>query len=196
MLLRRTLTVALLLAIMLGVSACKKKKPVLPPVQATAPTITQPAPQTPGPPPPVNVEPSRPMPTPGEVVASSAPAKPAPKPKTHIARKTIPPPPPEAPKKTVVENETTQNQQDNQLTASISRDAAIQQRVDTVQLINATENTLRGITRQLNSDEQAMVQHIRSFIKQSQTAMSEGDLERAKNLAFKANQLSNELAKK
>jgi hypothetical protein len=109
-------------------------------------------------------------------------------------RKTVPPPPPEPPKKTV-DNGGTQNQS-GQLTASVNRDQALHQQVDTAQLITTAENTLRGLTRQLNNDEQAMVQHIRSFIKQSQTATSEGDLERAYNLAFKARQLSDELVKK
>jgi hypothetical protein len=120
--------------------------------------------------------------------------KPAPKPKTHITRKTVPPPPPEPPKK-AVENSSTQNQS-GQLTASVNRDQALHQQVDTVQLITAAENTLRNITRPLNSDEQAIVQHIRSYIKDSQTATNAGDLERAYNLAFKAHQLSDELIKK
>jgi hypothetical protein len=68
--------------------------------------------------------------------------------------------------------------------------------VDTAQLITTAENTLRGINRQLNTDELAMVQHIRSYIKDSQTASNEGDLQRAYNLAFKARQLSDELVKK
>jgi hypothetical protein len=196
MLQRRTLTTIALLAILLGTSACKKKKPVLPPQQATAPTIVRPAPDptSPGPPPPVTVEPSRPMPTPGEATATVSAEKPAPKPKTRVTRKTVPPPPVEPPKKTV-ESASTPNQS-GQLTASVTHDEALHQKLDTAQLINTAETTLRGITRQLNTDEQAMVQHIRSFIKQSQTATSEGDLERAYNLAFKAHQLSDELIKK
>lgn len=195
MLHRRTLTIIAILATLLGASACKKKKPPLPPPQATAPTITRPAPDStsPGPPPPVSVEPSRPLPTPGEANEISV-QKPAPKPKTHITRKTVPPPPPEPPKKTVENNGAPT--QSGQLTASVTHDQALHQKLDTVQLINTAENTLRGINRQLSNDEQAMVQHIRSFIKQSQTATNEGDLERAYNLAFKAHQLSDELVKK
>lgn len=195
MLRRRTLTIIALLATLLGASACKKKKPPVPPPQATAPTISRPAPDStsPGPPPPVSVEPSRPLPTPGEAATVSV-QKPAPKPKTHIiTRKTVPPPP-EPPKK-AAENSGTQNQS-GQLTASVTHDQALHQKLDTTQLIATTENTLRGINRQLSNDEQAMVQHIRSFIKQSQTATGEGDLERAYNLAFKAHQLSDELVKK
>jgi hypothetical protein len=197
MLLRRTLTIVVILAALLGASGCKlrKKKPPLPP-QATAPTMKPAPPPTdnPGPPPPVSVEPSRPMPTPGEATTTAAVQKPAPKPKTHITKKTVPPPPLEPPKP--VENASKPPAQQGQLTASVTQGQALQQRVDTAQLISTTENTLRVLTRQLSTDEQAMVQHIRSFIKQSQTATTEGDLERAYNLAFKARQLSDELVKK
>ncbi len=200
MLLRRTVTVIAILAALLGASGCtfKKKKPPVPPVQATAPTIkpTPPPSDNPGPPPPVSVEPSRPMPTPGEATTTASVQKPAPKPKTHITRKTVPPPPLEPPKTTTVDNASKAPAQQGQLTASVAQSQALQQRVDTTQLITTTENTLRGITRQLSTDEQAMVQHIRSFIKQSQTATTEGDVERAYNLAFKARQLSDELVKK
>ncbi len=198
MLLRRTFTAAALLALLLGASGCKfgKKKPPVPPPQATAPTLKpQPQPSdNPGPPPPVSAEPSRPLPTPGEATANAELEKPAPKPKTHVARKTVPPPAPEPPKKTV-ENAGTAPAQQGPLTASITHDQALSRRIDTEQLISTTENKLRSITRQLNTDEQAMVQHIRSFINQSQKATTEGDVERAYNLAFKAHQLSDELVK-
>ncbi len=199
MLLRRTLTAAALLALLLGASGCKfgKKKPPVPPPQATAPTLkpSLPPSDNPGPPPPIASEPARPLPTPGEATENAQVQKPAPKPKVHIARKTVPPPPPEPPK-TTVENAGKTPTQQGQLTASVTQGQAIQRRLDTTQLINTTENTLRSITRQLSTDEQAMVQHIRSFIKQSQDATGEGDLERAYNLALKARQLSDELVKK
>jgi hypothetical protein len=63
-------------------------------------------------------------------------------------------------------------------------------------LLEATENNLRGLSRSLSSDEQATVQHVRAYINQSQKATSDGDLERAYNLALKAHLLSDELAKK
>jgi hypothetical protein len=52
------------------------------------------------------------------------------------------------------------------------------------------------VTRSLSNDEQAMVAHIRSYMKQSQNATGDGDLERAYNLALKARLLSDELVKK
>jgi hypothetical protein len=193
--LNRTLATLALLTLLMGASACKKKKPKVPPPQATAPTITVPVPTNPGPPPPISVEPSRPLPTPGETTENAEIEKPAPKPKTHVARKTVPPPPKpaEQPKPPVAQNN--QNSQ-GQLTASMGHGEALQQKLDTAQLITNAENTLRSINRQLNNNEQAMVQHIRSFIKQSQDATTDGDLERAYNLAFKARQLADELIKK
>jgi hypothetical protein len=200
MLLRRTLTAAALLALLLGASGCKfgKKKPPVPAPQATAPTLkpSLPPSDNPGPPPPVASEPARPMPTPGEATENAQVQKPAPKPKTHVARKTVPPPPPVEPPKATVDSAGKTPTQQGQLTATVTQGQALQQRVDTAQLISTTENALRSITRQLSTDEQAMIQHIRSFIKQSQTASNEGDIERAYNLALKARQLSDELVKK
>jgi hypothetical protein len=193
---QRTLAIVALLAILLTASACKqKKKPPVPPPAAVAPTITEPPPTNPGTPPPVSAEPSRPLPTRGESTEAAEVERPIPRPKNHVARKTVPPPPAPEPAKKPTVASGGQNPS-GQLTASISRGDSLQQKLDTAQLINTAENTLRGITRPLSSDEQALVQHIRSFINQSQTATKEGDLDRAYNLAFKAHQLSDELAKK
>ena len=193
----------LVAAIVLGGSGCelrKKKAPDLP-KQAQAPSMPmQPPPMTtsPGPPPPATVEPSRPLPTPGEVATQTTPELP-PKPK-HVAKRP-------APKRTVVDNTPgptepapaptqPQQQQPAQLTASVSHNEALHQRADTLDLIDKTESRLRGINRTLSDDEQAMVAHIESYIKQSKAATNDGDLERAYNLALKARLLSDELVKK
>jgi outer membrane biosynthesis protein TonB len=186
---------ALTLAIMLGASGCKlKKKPPSLPPQAQAPVMkppSQPQPTQPGPPPPVTVEPSRPLPTPGEVASEAPPAAP-PKPK-HVAKKTVPPP-----KKPVAEAapppQPQQQPPANQgLTASIGQNDAARQ---TQQLLDETENLVRGLNRSLSDDEQAIVAHIRSYVQQSRTAMTDGDYERAHNLAIKAHLLADELVKK
>lgn len=65
----------------------------------------------------------------------------------------------------------------------------------TEQLLQTAENNLRRVTRQLNDGEQAMLRQVRNYITQSRTASRDGDLERAYNLAMKANLLSGELAK-
>ena len=66
---------------------------------------------------------------------------------------------------------------------------------NTEQLLQAAEGNLRKVTRQLSDGEQAMLRQARNYIAQSRSASQEGDLERAYNLAMKANLLSGELAK-
>ncbi len=190
------------LALTLVASGCKKQKPAVPQAQAQAPTLTSETTATdqPGPTPPVSVEPSRPLPTPGETtVASNTVPKNPPKPR-HVPHKTVPPDSAQVAdqqKKTVVVPNAgnTQQQQPN-VTASITNDAALHQKLDTSQLIEATESTLRGLNRALSSSEEAIVQHIRSYIKESQSASQSGDFERAYNLALKAHLLSDDLTKK
>jgi hypothetical protein len=201
---RRTSGTLLMLALVLGASGCKlggRKKPNIP-QQAQAPTITAPASNDstmqPGPPPPASVEPSRPLPTPGEVASNNVPEQPAPKPQHRFPRK--------PPKRTVVENtpepptpppvQAPPQQQPGQLTASVSHHDALQQKLDTQQLLDATENNLRSVARTLSGDEQVMVAHIRSYMQQAKNATTDGDLERAYNLALKAHLLSDELVKK
>jgi outer membrane biosynthesis protein TonB len=201
---RQTFAALLLIALVVGGTGCElhKKKPNLPQqaqAPVLAPTTTEPEATQPGPPPPASVEPARPLPTPGEVATNIPPEEPAPKPARKPTRRTPPP------KRTVVENEPQEPaptppvqppQQQGQLTASVSHNDALQQRVDTQQLLDATENNLRGLTRTLSSDELVMVAHIRSYMQQSKNATGDGDLERAYNLALKARLLSDELVKK
>jgi hypothetical protein len=74
-------------------------------------------------------------------------------------------------------------------------DRAIHQKLNTNQLLEATDYNLKSIARVLNADEQAMLQHIRSYMQQSRDATKDGDTERAYNLALKAHLLSDELIK-
>jgi len=196
----RATAAGVLLVSMLALGGCKKKKPPLPPPQAQAPTITQPEPQPEvQPPAPVASEPNRPQPqeVQPEIAAPEAATAPAAKPKKPpTARKAAPPPekPAEKPSRTVV-NEGGSQPPAPQLSASIPRDTAIHQKSNTAQLLEATDYNLKSITRQLSSDEKAMVEHIRSYMQQSRNATKEGDTERAYNLALKAHLLSDELVK-
>jgi len=64
------------------------------------------------------------------------------------------------------------------------------------QLRGATEANLKRIAgQQLNSGQQDTVAQIRQFMDQSKTAVESGDLDRARTLAWKAELLSEELAK-
>ena len=73
--------------------------------------------------------------------------------------------------------------------ASPQRDAANQ-------MLGSTEENLKKIAgRQLSSDQQDMVNQIRQFMEQSKAAVGDGDIERARTLAWKAEVLSEELVK-
>jgi hypothetical protein len=64
------------------------------------------------------------------------------------------------------------------------------------QLLASTEDKLKKTEGQpLSSNQQEMVTQIRQFMDQSKAAAAAGDLNRARNLAVKANLLSDELAK-
>lgn len=63
----------------------------------------------------------------------------------------------------------------------------------TEQLLQSTENSLNNLKRQLSSDEQIEVTHIRDFINQSRQATKESDASRAHNLAWKAHLMCDDL---
>ena len=64
------------------------------------------------------------------------------------------------------------------------------------QMLAATEANLKKISgQQLNANQQDMVTQIRQFMQQSKAAVEDGDLERARTLAWKAQLLSDELVK-
>ena len=71
------------------------------------------------------------------------------------------------------------------------------QEADTAkQMLGTTEANLKQIAgKQLNSAEQDMVNQIRQFMAQSKAAAGDGDLDRARTLAWKAQVLSQELVK-
>ena len=197
----RATVAGILLASMLALGGCKKKKPAVPPPQAQAPAISQSEPEA-QPPVPAASEPNRPQPEATQPEIAPAATAPAPKPKTkprHAAKKTVPPPAVEKPaekqpSKTVVTEGGTQPATP-QLSASMPHDRAIHQKLNTNQLLEATDYNLKSIARVLNADEQAMLQHIRSYMQQSRDAAKDGDTERAYNLALKAHLLSDELIK-
>jgi hypothetical protein len=171
-----------------------KKKPKIP-VQATAPSnLPQPEGPKPVTPEPVQqptVVDTTPVP---EQTASAT--KPKPKPR-KVTRKVVPAEP--APANTPPQQTAAQGGQQKptetpvQITAELPRSAAMRQ--NTGQLLDATESNLKKLTRQLSDNEQATVRQIRTYILQAKSAVNDGDLERAYNLATKANLLSNELVK-
>jgi hypothetical protein len=65
----------------------------------------------------------------------------------------------------------------------------------TTKLLDQTDQSLRGITRTLSTDEQNTVSQIRSYMVQSRSALRDQDFERAHNLAVKAHSLTDGLLK-
>lgn len=77
-----------------------------------------------------------------------------------------------------------------------STDQAAKQRDVVKQLLGATDANLKRIAgKQLNANQQNMLGQIRDYEQQSRAAMSDGDLERARTLAWKAELLSEDLTK-
>jgi len=82
-----------------------------------------------------------------------------------------------------------------QLVGGTNADHASQQR-STEQLTAATDENLKKVAgRQLTPTQQDMVNQVKQFMDQSKTAAASGNLERSRNLAQKANLLSQELLK-
>jgi outer membrane biosynthesis protein TonB len=198
----RATVVSILLACLFVLGGCKKKKPAVPPPQAEAPTVTQPEPER-QPAAPATSEPKQPETKEPEPVPATVTPAPKPKPKPRRAAKKPPAPAPEKPPekteskapKTIVPEGSTQPATP-QLSPSVPGGQAIQQKQNTNQLLENTEYNLKNITRALNPDEQAMVQHIRSYMQQARDANRDGDTERAHNLALKAHLLCDELTKR
>jgi len=81
------------------------------------------------------------------------------------------------------------------IAADVSSQQLVQQKQTTAQLLDSTEKNLKGLNRSLNHDEKAMVNQVKSYITQSRKATSDGDFERAYNLAVKAHLLADALVK-
>lgn len=82
-----------------------------------------------------------------------------------------------------------------QLTTGDSKSAAANER-DTMTLIRQTEQGLEGIKRALTPDERDTIVQIRTFLKQAEQALNNGDPDGARTLATKAKLLLDELTPK
>lgn len=184
--------VALLLA-----AGCQKKHPNVPPVAVEAPAINIPSPFPPEPTvaettmtPPVTTPQATP-PQPEEVPVTNKPkAK-----RNHsnkggkaeVATKT--------PGKVVVEEGGASEAPPQAISSGMDQNEAAHERQATEQLLQSTDTNLKALNRTLSSDEQAMVEQIKSYVTQSRAAINDGDLVRANNLALKAHLLSDALVK-
>jgi len=159
------------------------------------PTIeSQPQPETQSPNPPDTNTNTAPQTVPANTPQRDA-QKPKPKPRKPIPRKPVQLPPavaetpkPEPAKPALPDTSV-------QITADVPRAAVQSQRQNTENLLRNSEGKLSHINRGLSDGEQGMLRQARNYIAQSNQALQGGDIERAYNLAVKANLLANELAK-
>ncbi len=187
----RTLT-ALVLCLALLAAGCVRKP------ERTAPTVLVPsieAEPQPAPPQPVSSESANPAPEPAPTTgaAPNNAQKPKPKPRKPAARKPEPTKPAEQPKPEPVIPAAPDHSV--QITADVPRAAVQSQKQNTEQLLRDSEGKLAGIQRSLGESEQGMLRQARNYITQSNQALQSGEIERAYNLAVKANLLSNELTR-
>lgn len=206
---KRQLVIALLEALLLFGVACHKKqagqKPKLP-GPAQAPTLAQTLPD--------KIEPVPEPVNPTEVATTQEP-QPYPK-KAKPRKKTSPntttqakgsattpnaaQQPPASEPATTASLHPPGSPADNAALAigpDINSAEAVRDRQSTTQLLDATERDLKRVDgHTLSSDEQAMLSQIRAYISQSRKALTDGDYERASNLAKKAQVLTDDLLKK
>ena len=194
----RQFVVMLLGLLFLVMSGCVKKKPQLP-AQAKAPVEMVPSPL-----PAEIVEETPPPPPPAPPPEQPKVEEPKPQPAKHHRKKEKPPP------ATTQSSETAgaagnsnlaaarppnEAPADTAIAADVNSAQLTQQKHTTAQLLESTEKTLSGL-HNLSHDEEEMVAQIRSYLAQSRKASTDGDFERAYNLATKAHLLSDALVKK
>jgi hypothetical protein len=201
---RQFVTVLLASILMLSVG-CEKKKLKLP-SQAKAPTESLPLPaeisetappviaaEKPAPPP----HPETPPPTPPKRKARKKAATPPPN--TQPANNT-PPASPASNSNTLAAahpppNPAGEGAPDVAIAADVTSAQLMRQKQSTTQLLDDTEKTINGL-KGLSREEEEMLAQIRTYVNQSRKATTDGDFERAYNLANKAHLLSDALVKK
>lgn len=196
-----TLVIILILVFAAGCTSKKKKPPL--PAQAQAPSLSVPLPDQI-----VQAAPPPESPQPKQEESAAPPAKPKSQGRHRAnSRKPNQPSPttqstPAAPNSGVIAsarppaNPAAEGPGDVGIAADVTSQQLNQQKQTTAQLIDATEKSLKNLTRTLSHDEEATVNQIRSYIAQSHKATTDGDFERAYNLAVKAQLLSDALSKK
>lgn len=184
------------LAVVVGLllsAACQKKTPRVA-VNRQAPTLAVPVPeQIPEEaPPPAPPAPSQEAIT-QEPTAKKPPAK-------RKSKKTAQPPANQSNPTVAAShpptNPATDAVVDTAIAADVTSQQLFQQKQTTNALLDSTEKNLKGLNRSLSHDEEIMVTQIRSYVAQSRKAASDGDFERAYNLAVKAHLLADALTKK
>jgi outer membrane biosynthesis protein TonB len=186
----RTLT-AVVLCLALLAAGCEQK-----PARTTPPVLVpsiEAEPQPVLPQQPAPNENSSPAPEPVPAAAPPSEAQPKPKARKPAPKKPAPPAPVEPAKSEPAKPADPGNSV--QITAAVPRAALQSQKQETEQLLRNSQGRLAGINHSLGDSEQGMLRQARNYIAQSTQALQAGDIERAYNLAVKANLLTNELTK-
>ena len=127
--------------------------------------------------------------TPGDPSAGSASASTPGQNSAAADPKDCPPP------KTIVRHGGT-SEPSIQLAGGPNDSQASHQRDVVNQLLGVTENNLKKVVgKQLTSTQQDTLSQARAFVQQSRSAIADGDLDRARTLAWKAETLSEDLIK-
>jgi hypothetical protein len=183
------------LGLLFGV-ACEKKKAQLP-TKMQAPTLSVAVPEQI----PETELPPEPPAQRQEATVEQPPPKKSP-PKHRGSKKPVQPPANQANATTTTAvnrppvNPAVEATTDTAIAADVTTQALNHQKQTTNELLDITEKDLKGLNRGLNHDEETMLTQIKSFIAQSRKATSDGDFERAYNLAMKAHLLADALVKK
>jgi len=208
MILRKLVTLLLVLGL-LFVEACNKKKPVLaahPPAPTIAEELPDAIPENPDmpavpavaerqqEPPPVKTKPSKKTPrtaakkTTPPPVSNPAPAATLPQPAPGNQTVASLRPPPRSP--------ASEAPADTAIAAAMPSQEITRQKENTAQIVDATESSLKNLSRPLSDEEKGMKTQIQSYLQQSRKATTDGDFERAFNLARKAQLLADALIHK
>jgi hypothetical protein len=146
-----------------------------------------------------STEPAQEKPTPAPIKKPTV-KKPAAKKKTTAKKKQaakVPDPKSEdVPEKRVIRNGSATDPT-TQISPSVPPQQASSQIQNTNTLLTTADENLKKISgTQLNTDQEDMVKQIHTYMEQAKAAAGAGDVERANNLATKAQLLSAELVKK
>jgi len=85
---------------------------------------------------------------------------------------------------------------DTAISADVNSAELTHQKQTTAQLLDQTEKTLSGLSGPLSHAQEELIVQIRSYVAQSRKATTDGDFERAYNLATKAHLLTDALISK
>lgn len=129
------------------------------------------------------------QPASSQTAQSNSPAPPA-------EASAVPSPPKDCPPPKIIVRHGGSNDPSIQLAGGPTAEQAAQQRNAINQLLGVSDQNLkRAADMQLSATQQDTVSQTRQFMEQSKTAMAAGDFERARTLAWKAQLLSEDLAK-